>query len=169
MNRSRIVAGSLLGAFIIHVVFVACSAQPVPVVGGDGGVVAMMLDAIGMQVRDANAQDASSNTCNCPPGPTGPMGPPGPGNVFAARLAVSGATCTIDRQTAGWLNECVRTGPGAYQLVVNPSVSFSAPVCTITTENGLLVSNVSPGTSRILVAHNASSDSSFDVICVNTM
>ncbi len=51
MNRSRIVMGSLLGAFVIHVVFVACSAPPAPAPAGDGGIIAMMMDAVGMQVQ----------------------------------------------------------------------------------------------------------------------
>lgn len=147
MNRSRIAMGSLLGAFMIHVVFVACSAPAPPMPAGDGGVIAKMMDVLGMQVQDANAQDASSGNCNCPPGPAGPAGPAGamgpagapgpagPTNVATALITGVGA-CEVQHQAgASWLANCLRVSPGRYEIIIADR-RFGSSNCVATFTNG---------------------------------
>lgn len=83
MNRKRIVGGSLLGAAVIHVFFIACSSPGAPISSDDSGVIGAIRDVIGMEVRDANAQ-TDAGSCGCPAGPTGPQGPAGAAGAVGA-------------------------------------------------------------------------------------
>lgn len=186
MNRSRIVMGSLFGAFVIHVVFVACSAPPAPAPAGDAGIIAMMMDAMGMQVQDANAQDASSGNCNCPPGPTGATGPAGPAgpagamgpagatgpagssNVATALIVGTGA-CEVNRQAGGtWLVNCARVSAGRYELIIADR-RFASSNCVATYTSGTGSITLNPGGANISVSLFSSSgamtDGSFFLMC----
>lgn len=191
MTRRKLIIGSFAGAFMIHVAFIACSSPNTPMTlsPSDSGVINAMMDVLGMEVRDANAQDASSGTCNCPPGPAGPagsagpqgpagpagsvgpQGPAGPSTLRSAVIATTGSTCAPQRVYGGaWVTDCIRRGPGDYTLILNP-MQVSNPNCSFTQTNGfgIFTINGSSTSTQLNVSFQTPSgalaDANFYVVC----
>lgn len=146
MMRARLVLGSIAGAMAIHVAFVACGTMMSPgndAGGSDSGTMDAMIDAtvdvindvIGLEVRDAQAQDAgdgATGACTC-------SSPPVPDYSFALAIdrGMGPETPSADYSTAGviWrasMNDGLPgydvTGDATFYLPDGSTVSLSCEV-----------------------------------------
>jgi len=99
------VGWSLLGAVSIHCVFLACGVPSMQSVeaGADAGPMSYMLEAmrdaaadvLGMETRDAHADDGGAlPTCSCPV----PAPPPRPDYSFSFNISVGGSAAQAPRE-----------------------------------------------------------------------